>query len=63
MNTNDVVRLMTGTGGGYGDSKERPAAQVAMDVKNDYFTVEEAREHFLVEVDPETYNYKELPGR
>ncbi len=63
LNTNDVVRLMTGTGGGYGDSKERPAAQVAMDVKNDYFTVEEAREHFLVEVDPETYNYKELPGR
>ncbi|MBD8007307.1 hydantoinase B/oxoprolinase family protein [Bacillus norwichensis] len=63
LNTNDVVRLMTGTGGGYGDPKERPAAQVAMDVKNDYFTVEEAREHFLVEVDPETFDYKELPGR
>ena len=63
LDTNDVVQLMTGTGGGYGDPKQRPAAQVAMDVKNDYFTIEEAREYFLVEVDPETFDYKELAGR
>jgi len=63
LDTNDVVQLMTGTGGGYGDPKQRPAAQVAMDVKNDYFTIEEAKEYFLVEVDPETFDYKELVGR
>lgn len=63
LNKNDVVRLMTGTGGGYGNPKERPADQVASDVKNGYFTVDEAREFFFVEVDSNTFEYKELAGR
>lgn len=63
LNKNDVVRLMTGTGGGYGNPKERPAAQVASDVKNGYFTVDEARDIFYVEVDANTFDYKELAGR
>ncbi|WP_339164962.1 hydantoinase B/oxoprolinase family protein [Siminovitchia sp. FSL H7-0308] len=63
LNKNDVIRLMTGTGGGYGNPRKRPAEKVAQDVKNGYFTVDEAREHFLVEVDPLTFEYKELPER
>lgn len=63
LNTNDVVQLMTGTGGGYGNPLERPADQVAQDVKNGYFTVEEARKYFLVEVDGNTFEYKELAER
>ncbi|WP_066291653.1 hydantoinase B/oxoprolinase family protein [Bacillus sp. FJAT-29937] len=63
LQKNDVVRLMTGTGGGYGSPLKRPADQVAKDVKNGYFTIEEAKEHFLVEVNPETFDYIELPGR
>lgn len=63
LNKNDVVRLMTGTGGGYGNPKERPAVQVASDVRNGYFTAEEARDIFYVEVDANTFEYKELAGR
>ena len=63
LQKNDVVRLMTGTGGGYGNPKNRPAEKVANDVKNGYFTVEEARNVFLVEVNPTTFDYTQLPGR
>lgn len=63
LQKNDVIRLMTGTGGGYGSPKKRPAEQVAKDVKNGYFTIEEAKEHFQVEVNPITFDYKELPRR
>lgn len=43
MNTNDVVRMVTATGGGYGNPFKRPAEKVAMDVKNEYITVEQAK--------------------
>ena len=42
MNTNDVVRMVTATGGGYGDPFKRPAEKVAMDAKNEYITVAQA---------------------
>ena len=41
----DVVRLVTGTGGGYGDPLERPRSRVMDDLKNGYVTPEQAREH------------------
>lgn len=63
LNKGDVVRLVTGTGGGYGNPLERDAAQVASDVKNDYFTVEEAGAIFGVEVDSDTFGYRELETR
>ncbi|MDI7740385.1 hydantoinase B/oxoprolinase family protein [Lysinibacillus fusiformis] len=56
----DVVQLMTGAGGGYGNPNLRPAEKVAQDVKNGYFTIEEARKYFGVEVDKETYNYRKI---
>ena len=55
MNTNDVVRMVTATGGGYGNPFKRPAEKVAMDVKNEYITVDQAKEDYGVLVDPETF--------
>lgn len=63
LQTNDVLQLMTATGGGYGDPLKRPAEQVARDVKNEYYTTEEAETLFGVKVDPLTFNYEELDIR
>ena len=55
MNTNDVVRMVTATGGGYGNPLKRPAEKVAMDAKNEYITVEQAKADYGVVLDPETF--------
>ena len=51
----DVIRMVTGTGGGYGNPLARDEARVAMDVKNEYITVDDAREIYGVEVDPVSF--------
>ncbi len=38
----EVIRLYTGTGGGYGDPLKRPKEKVMEDIKNDYITKEQA---------------------
>lgn len=63
LQKNDVVRLVTGTGGGHGNPLHRDAEQVALDVKNGYFTVQEAEEHFGVQVNLENFEWTELPIR
>ncbi|RLL43613.1 hydantoinase B/oxoprolinase family protein [Oceanobacillus piezotolerans] len=63
LQKNDVIKLITATGGGYGDPLKRPAEQVAMDVKNEYYTAEEARDLFGVSVNPVTFQYKEMDVR
>jgi N-methylhydantoinase B len=40
----DVIRVITGNGGGYGNPRDRDPAAVAMDVKNGLITPERARE-------------------
>jgi len=60
MNANDWVRMITCTGGGYGDPLKRDPAKVAWDVKNEYITVEQAKEDYGVIVDPETFQVKGL---
>ena len=55
MNTNDVVRMVTATGGGYGDPYKRPAEKVAMDAKNEYITVRQAKDDYGVILDSETF--------
>ncbi len=40
----DVVRLVTGSGGGYGDPREREPALVAADLRDELVTPEEATE-------------------
>jgi len=55
MKKGDVIRMVTGTGGGYGNPLARQEERVAMDVKNEYITVDDAREIYGVEVDPVTF--------
>ncbi|MBW7922375.1 MAG: hydantoinase B/oxoprolinase family protein [Rubellimicrobium sp.] len=40
----DVIRVITGNGGGYGDPRKRSREAVAMDVKNGFLTPERARD-------------------
>jgi N-methylhydantoinase B len=42
----EVARLITGTGGGYGDPLKRPRERVAEDLKNGYITLEQARRDY-----------------
>ncbi len=44
VNTNDVIRIVTANGGGFGDPKKRSAQMIASDIKNGYLTPERARE-------------------
>jgi N-methylhydantoinase B len=44
VNTDDVIRIVTGVGGGYGDPKERSRQAVLDDLKNGYVTAERAEE-------------------
>ena len=46
----EVIRIITATGGGYGSPKKRSHEQVAMDVKNGYLTLDQAAEHFNYQV-------------
>jgi N-methylhydantoinase B len=63
LQKNDVLKLVTATGGGYGNPLKRPADKVAKDVRNGYYTVAEARELFGVDIDSATFNYMELDIR
>jgi N-methylhydantoinase B len=50
----EVARLVTGTGGGWGDPHERPVEEVVEDVKDGYVTADQAASAYGVNVDPET---------
>jgi N-methylhydantoinase B len=50
-----VFRQLAGGGGGWGDPFERPAELVASEVKDGVISVESARTHYGVWVDPETF--------
>jgi len=54
LNTNDIIRVMTGTGAGWGDPLERPVEKVVEDVRNEYITPTIAEKSYGVIVDPET---------
>ena len=58
MNRDDVVYMVTCTGGGYGDPAKRDPGEVAWDVKNEYITVEQAEKDYGVLVDPDTFEVK-----
>ncbi len=42
----DVVRLVTATGGGFGDPRERPRDKVRDDLRNGYILAEQAKTYF-----------------
>jgi len=54
LKKNDVARLITGTGGGYGNPFERPLEEVQNDVKNGYITLEQAERDYGVVLNPDT---------
>lgn len=60
INKGDIVKLVTATGGGYGNPLKRPAEKVARDVKNGYISIQQAKEKFGVLIDPDTFNIQEL---
>jgi N-methylhydantoinase B len=63
IDRNEVVRLVTATGGGYGDPLKRPFEKVLHDVKNEYITVEQAERDYGVVIDPHTLEVKELSSQ
>jgi N-methylhydantoinase B len=46
LNTDDVIQVMTGTGAGWGEPKERPLELVREDLKNGYITLEQANRYY-----------------
>jgi N-methylhydantoinase B len=58
----DVARLVTRTGGGYGDRLRRPVEMVRSDVKNGYITLEQAKRDYGVVLNPETLEVERLVG-
>jgi N-methylhydantoinase B len=46
LRRDDVVRLVTGTGGGYGDPREREPGLLAIDLRDELVTSEEAAEFY-----------------
>ena len=46
LNTDDVIRVMTGTGAGWGDPLKRPLELVKEDLKNGYITQDQANRYY-----------------
>jgi N-methylhydantoinase B len=51
----DAFAIRSGGGGGYGAARERPAEDVANDVRQGYVTVAAAKELYGVVIDAETF--------
>jgi N-methylhydantoinase B len=60
MKKGDVTRLITGTGGGYGNPMERPVEKIVEDLRNGYITLEIAEKSYGVVVDAETFEVVKL---
>jgi len=43
---NELIRLYSATGGGYGDPVQRPRQQVETDLKNGFITLDQAVQHY-----------------
>ena len=48
VNRDDVIRVITSCGGGYGDPKKRDAEKIKADIKNELLTLERAQEIYGV---------------
>jgi N-methylhydantoinase B len=46
LNTDDVIRVMTGTGAGWGNPEERDIEKVKDDLKNGYITPTQAEKYY-----------------
>jgi N-methylhydantoinase B len=52
VNEGDVIRIRTGSGGGYGDPRRRPRERVLDDVRQGYVTAARARSAYGLEGGP-----------
>jgi N-methylhydantoinase B len=59
----EVARLVTATGGGYGNPYERKKEKILEDVRNGYITVEQAERDYGVVIDRETLEVKSIEER
>lgn len=50
----EMVEIVTGTGGGWGDPRERPVEAVVEDVRDGYVSLAQAERDYGVAIDPET---------
>jgi len=48
VNRDDVIRIVTGNGGGYGDPRERDQAAVREDIRSGYISAERAKDVYAV---------------
>ena len=56
----DIVRILTGSGGGWGDPLDRDPELVAADVREGFVTVATAESTYGVVLDPETFEVRSL---
>jgi N-methylhydantoinase B len=49
VNKDDVIRIFTASGGGYGDPKKRSREKVLVDIKNGYISKQQAREVYQLD--------------
>ncbi|MBT4637398.1 MAG: hypothetical protein HOC09_01125 [Deltaproteobacteria bacterium] len=49
MKTNDVIRVVTATGAGWGDPLERDLDAIKDDLKNGYITEEQANKYYQLD--------------
>src|SRR6185312_1599509 len=56
----EVVSIVTGTGGGWGDPHARPVEDVIADVANGYISAEQADLAYGVVIDPVTLDVAEV---
>ena len=49
LESDDVIRVITATGGGFGDPRKRPREKVREDLKNEFITVRQSREIYGLE--------------
>ena len=63
INKGDYVRMVTATGGGYGNPLHRSISSVIDDVKNDYISREQAAEDYRVNLNEDLNFVSESPDR
>ena len=50
LNVDDVIRIHTANGAGYGDPKKRDRKSIEADIKNEYITPEQAKKYYNFEI-------------
>jgi len=60
LEKDEVARLISGTGGGWGNPLERPIERVVEDVQDAYVTLEQAERDYGVKLDPVSLEVLEL---